>query len=78
MNGCVKYLLEKLSVSVFEACLIFLLCLESFDCRVAAANDLLLMAANDSDCLKALILVCFSNFPQTEEDTIPPLDVYMS
>ena len=73
-----KNLLEELSVTVSEECLSFLLYLGSLDCRVAAANDLLLMAANDSDWEKVLILDCVSNFPQTEEDIIPPLDMYMS
>ena len=56
----------------------FLLSLDSVDSLDAAAKDLLLIVPNDSDLVKPFILECFSSFPKTDEDTIPPFDMNMS
>ena len=55
-----------------------LLSLDSVDSLDAAAKDLLLIVPNDSDLVKPLILECFSSFPKTDDDTIPPFDMNMS
>ena len=52
--------------------------LESADNLEAAAKDLRLIELNDSDLLNVLTLCCFSSFPHTEDDTIPPFDMNMS
>ena len=56
----------------------FLLSLESANNLEAAAKDLRLIVLNESDLLNVLTLCCFSSFPHTEDDTIPPFDMNMS